>query len=170
MIKNDERGISLFVAVIVMSILLFISFAAVNISIKGNLFATSGRDSQYAFYAADAGIECAVYWDSKSDKFATSTPGSPISCVGLNIAGDGSVGSDSISGTSTITRIGGGGNANPTSVFGFTLNQGSNPVSSCAIVTVTKNTNGTTYVKSRGYNTCDTSNPRRLERGIEMTY
>ncbi len=85
------------------------------------------------------------------------------------MSGNGSSGSDAIMGTSTLTRIGGGGSSNPTSVFGFIMNTGSNPVSHCTIVTVTKNTNGTTYVKSRGYNTC-ASNPRRIERGIEVTY
>jgi hypothetical protein len=51
-IKN--RGVSLFISVVLMSILLFVSFAVVNITIKGSLFATSGRDSQFAFYAAEA--------------------------------------------------------------------------------------------------------------------
>ena len=164
-----NKGMTLFIAVVVMGILLFISFAVVNITLKNTLFASSGRDSQYAFYAADAGLECALYWDSKFDSFATSTSGNIITCAGNNMSGNGSSGSDAIMGTSTLTRIGGGGSSNPTSVFGFIMNTGSNPVSHCTIVTVTKNTNGTTYVKSRGYNTC-ASNPRRIERGIEVTY
>lgn len=72
--------------------------------------------------------------------------------------------------TAAIAGGGGGGSTNTTSTFGFTLNQGENPTNACAIVTVTKNPDGTTYIKSRGYNTCDTSNPRRIERGVEVTY
>jgi hypothetical protein len=155
---------TLFIAVVVMGILLFISFAVVNITLKSTLFASSGKDSQFAFYAADAGLECALYWDAKFNSFATSTSGSPINCGGTSLSNNAS-----ISGTSTLTRIGGGGSGNPTSTFGFTMNAGSNPVSHCAIVTVTKNLNGSTYVKSRGYNTC-ANNPRRIERGIEVTY
>lgn len=164
MIKN--KGMTLFIAVSIMGVLLFISFAVVGIAIKGSLFATSGRDSQFAFYAADAGLECALHWDSKYEpsKFATSTAGT-ITCAGQTI----STGT-TISGTSTVSRIGGGGSANPTSYFGFKLDQGLNQLQHCAIVSVTKNTNGTTYIKSRGYNTCDTSHPRRVERGIEVTY
>lgn len=160
---------TLFIAVTIMGILLFISFAVVSIALKGSIFATSGRDSQYAFYAADAGIECVVYWDTKFEpsKFATSTAGS-ITCAGQTVTTNSQA---PIYGTSTNSLIGGGGNANPTSRFGLRFNLvGSNPVNSCAIVTVTKNTNGTTYVKSRGYNTCSASDPRRLERGVEVTY
>ena len=144
---------TLFIAVVIMGILLFITFAVINITMKASLFASSGRDSQYAFYAADAGLECALYWDTKFDSFATSTPApNTITCA------------------TQTSSVGGGGDANPTSTFNFDLNQGANAVPYCAIVTVTKNTNGSTYIKSRGYNTCDTSNPRRVERGIEVDY
>lgn len=164
-----NKGMTLFIAVVIMSILLFISFAVANIAIKGSLFATSGRDSEYAFYAADAGIECAIYWDSRFDpsKFATSTTGgagSPINCNGANITNG-----SAIPGTTTAVLIG-GTLANPVSTFYFDMNQGSNPVPYCAIVTVTKNADGSTYIKSRGYNTCTISNPRRVERGVEVTY
>jgi len=165
--SRKKAGMTLFIAIVIMGLLLFISFAVINITIKGSLFATSGRDSQYAFYAADSGMECAIYWDSQVDpsKFDTSTASS-ITCAGLSVSGG-----DTIYGTSTPARIGGGGSSNPTSVFGLKFNlTGNNPVSSCAIVTVTKNANGTTHIYSRGYNTCDTSNPRRVERGVEVSY
>ncbi len=168
-ISNYSKGMTLFIAVTVMSILLIISYAVINIAIKGSQFATSGRDSQFAFYGAEAGLECAIYWDSESNSFSTSTPGSPISCGGSSLATD-----VAITGTTTLTRIGGGGDANQTSTFGFVMNvSGSNPVDHCAVVTVRKYYSGPdliTYIKSRGYNTCDVSNPRRVERGIEVTY
>jgi len=169
-----NRGITLFIAVVVMSILLFISFAVVNIAVKSSLFSNSGRDSEYAFYAADAGLECAFYWDSKFDSFATSTSGgigSPVECDGMAISNG-----SSIPGRSEATLIG-GAQTDPlgTSIFYFDMNRGSEQVSSCAIVTVEKTYSGSplvlkTHIKSRGYNTCDTSNSRRVERGIEVTY
>lgn len=170
-IIDNRAGMTLFMTLMITSILLFISFAVINIGLKATSFATSGRDSQYAFYAADSGVECAMYWDSKpatGSAFATSTSGDSLNftCAGSSDINTG----QAVAGTSTLSRIGGGGDANPTSVFGFVMNQGTNPVNYCAIVTVTKNTNGTTYIKSRGYNTCDTSNPKRVERGVEVTY
>lgn len=164
--KNKQSGVTLFIAVVIMGILLFISFAVSNITAKGSLFASSGRDSQFAFYAADAGIECAIYWDTKFDpsKFDPSVSGSPITCAGSTITSG-----QAIPGQSTTTLIGGGG-SNLISTFSFVLNQGINPVPHCAIVAVTKRVDGTTHIKSKGYNTCDTNNPRRVERGVEVTY
>lgn len=162
--NNRKKGITLFIAIVVMSILLIISFAVINIAIKGTQFATMGRDSQFAFYAADAGLECALYWDSKYNAFSTSSPGVlEIECNNQTI----STGSE-ISGTSTLARIGGGGSSNPASIFGFSIDEDLN-LDSCVVVTVTKNTDGSTYIKSRGYNTCDIYNNRRIERGIEIT-
>ena len=175
-----NRGMTLFIAVTIMGILLFISFAVVNITIKSTLLASSGRDSQFAFYAADSGLECALYWDSQKDAFATSTSGDVLD---FKCAGSADLNSNqAILGTSTLSRIGGGGDTNPTSTFGFVMNQGLNSVPHCAIVTVYKyyadksspldgyKETLMTYIKSRGYNTCEMTNPRRVERGIEVTY
>jgi hypothetical protein len=163
-----NKGMTLFIAITVTAVLLFISFVVVNIAIKGSLFASSGRNSQYAFYAADAGVECAIYWDSRTDtsKFDTDISGSPISCGG-HIMSTG----QAITGTSTLTLIGGGGPSQRTSSFGFVLDQGGSSMPSCVVVTVEKRlSDGKTYINSRGYNTCDVSNPRRFERGIEVDY
>ena len=169
-IFGSNRGISLFIAVTIMGILLLISYAVVNITIKGTQFATSGRDSQYAYYAAESGIECAEYWDAKNDVFATTTAGTILRCGDQsNIVGGQSMVSF---GTSTNTRIGGGGDTNQTSVFGLTFAAGTDGVGTCAVITVRKYYQGSilkTYIKSRGYNTCAASS-RRVERGIEVSY
>lgn len=173
---KEERGITLFIAVVIMGILVFISFAVVNIAAKSALFASSGRDSKFAFYAADAGLECALFWDATPDasKFSTSTTGGSITCGGTSASPNVISVGDDIAGTSTtITQIGGGGDSSPVSVFGFDLNDGSHPVPYCVIVTVHKYYEDSrlwTYIKSRGYNTCDANNPRRIERGIEVYY
>ncbi|MEK9185545.1 MAG: hypothetical protein AAB863_02105 [Patescibacteria group bacterium] len=168
--ENSTRGFSLFISVIVMGSLLLIAFSVANISVKETEFSTSNRESQYAIFAADAGVECALYWDAKHPSelsaFATSTSGSPISCAGVLI-GNG----QTIPGTTTAVLIGGGGSGNPTSAIYFPMNIGSNPTNACVIVTITKNQNGSTYISSYGYNQCaNPSDPRRVERGIEVTY
>jgi hypothetical protein len=167
-IFNSQKGFSIFIGVAVAGTLLLVAFSLSKIIFRQLQNTYFSRESQYAIFAADAGIECALYWDSKIDpsRFATSSPGNiPISCGDYTM-----LTGDSINGTSTLTRIGGGGSVNPTSTFGFALDQGANPVPYCAIVTVTKRSDGTTYIKSRGYNTCSISNPRRVERGVEVTY
>src|SRR3989344_3546084 len=83
---SAERGITLFIAVIASSLLLLVSLAVVNITYKDILFSSSARDSQFAFYAADSGVECAMYWDFKNPSnisaFAITTEGTPrtINC------------------------------------------------------------------------------------------
>jgi len=88
--KKDKRGFTLFVALVVSSILLAVGLSLGDIALKQLVFASAGSDSQVAFYAADSGAECGLYWDRKSQTgdtvddgaFSTSTtdysPGGPM--------------------------------------------------------------------------------------------
>lgn len=159
-----KQGFSLFLAIIVIGALILIAFSVVAISVKETEFSVSNRESQFAIFAADAGIECAAYWDAKPavSKFDPATSGSPINCAGVSIAN----GSANIYGTTTANLIG----ASPISTFSFPLNAGANPTNACIVVMVYKNANGSTHINSYGYNTCSLTDPRRVERGIEITY
>ncbi len=71
--RLNSKGFTLFVALIVTSLLLAIAFSLSDIVLKQLVFSQSARESQIAFYAADSGAECALYWDRK-DEFGSSTP------------------------------------------------------------------------------------------------
>ncbi|HJL55715.1 MAG: hypothetical protein QGH85_00950 [Candidatus Pacebacteria bacterium] len=151
---NDElkikkkKGFALLYSVLIASVLLAIGLAIFNITIKELLLSSLGRDSQFAFYAADTGAECALYWDFVGGAFASSSPSS-IECAGTIIDG-----------------MGGKPYGVPST---FTLDFSPEPY--CVTVSVTKYDAPTrTIVESRGYNTCDTTNPRRVERAIRATY
>ncbi|OHA92510.1 MAG: hypothetical protein A2665_02645 [Candidatus Zambryskibacteria bacterium RIFCSPHIGHO2_01_FULL_46_30] len=153
-IINKERGFTLFIALVVMGTLLLITAGIASLATRQALISASNRESQHAFYAADTGIECALYWDVKNptgiSAFATSTS-SNITCDG------------------TPATVGGGGDSNPTSIFSFILT----PDPYCVAVAVTKvYISGVlrTTIESQGYNTCDLSNPRRVERAVRATY
>lgn len=147
-ILKQSRGFTLLYAVLIASLLLAIGLAIFNITLKEFLLSSAARDSQFAFYAADTGIECAVFWDIQGNAFATSTT-STIECAGQS-----------------IPNVGGAGFDNP-SVFTIDLA----PQPYCATVSVTKQQSPRrTIIESKGYNTCDTSNPRRVERAIRATY
>lgn len=146
--KIKNKGFALLYSVLIASVLLAIGLAIFNITIKELLLSSLGRDSQFAFYAADTGAECALYWDFKGNAFATSSTSS-IECAGNIIEG-----------------MGGGGYGVPSI---FTLDFSPEPY--CSIVSVIKyELPSRTVIESRGYNTCDTSNPRRVERAIRATY
>jgi Tfp pilus assembly protein PilX len=156
-----KNGYALYTAIIVTALFLIISYSVVNLSVRQLALSTLGSESHIAFYNADSGLECAMFWDIKNgfiSSFSTTTSSS-ISCNGQNIT----TGSQTVSTNPTqSSRIGGGGSSNPTSIFQVNLTKG------CAIVSVTKNTNGTTLIESRGYNLC--SGNDRYERGIRVQY
>ena len=152
--QKQNRGFTLLIAVLVSGILLALGFAIFNIASKELTLASSGRESQFAFYAADSGIECALYWDYQEDAFSTSSPQQPT-CAGAEVTNY-NVNFDA--GTDTYTTT-----------FSFIL--GNAIARPCTDVTITRNFSPTrTTVIAAGYNTCVTSNPRRIERAIRVQY
>ena len=68
-----QRGFTLLLAALVSSIVLAVGAAIFGIAQKQVLLSAIGRDSQFAFYAADTAAECALYWDFRCSYFASST-------------------------------------------------------------------------------------------------
>src|SRR3989344_2922411 len=124
-----NKGFTLFIAMIVMGTLLLIAAGIVNLAVRQSLISSSGRESQEAFYAADSGIECVLYWDIQNPNgvsaFSTST-GSTIFC------------NRDANNPSNQWTVGG----SYTSVVNLTFR----PDSYCAIVTVIKGIDGSTRV------------------------
>lgn len=93
---NGKRGFALLLAALVASIVLALGASIYTLASKEVQLSATGRDSQFAFYAADSAAECALYWDARSDKhpysFATSTdskgslaPATQIFCDGKQV-------------------------------------------------------------------------------------
>lgn len=170
-IKGNKRGVAIFIAVIAVASLMLISVAISNISYKEQLISQSGRDSRVAFFAADAGAECALFHDLKGGHDAAFLFSTSINMVtDPVICDDNVINADvDLSGNVAVTR------------FYFNLDS---PPEACAFVTVTK-TDGVegieTTIESSGYNVaCSGSqfNPtiggsggsRNLERTLKITY
>lgn len=159
-----EQGFTLFIAIVVTASLLLVSTGIISLAVKEAFLTSAARESQHAFYAADTGIECAIYWDIKN-------PG------GLSAFDTGSQTNINCNADSANTQE---GKTNPTpqavggpsgiSTFTITfLKSPPVPNTPCAVVTVTKIGN-TTKIESLGYNTCDPTNPRRVERAVRVRY
>lgn len=160
---KKQKGISLFIAVLVASVATLFSFAISNIALREVILAQTGRDSQLAFYAANSGIECALFWDLKNSAFRPELGQRSIECNGQNVNFTmlGNVGGD---GTTSWTH----GN-----LGFFSLGSGDG----CFTISVSKKVSGTgegqvveTELISRGYNVCDFNSPRVLERAIRVMY
>jgi Tfp pilus assembly protein PilX len=149
-----QRGFTLMIAVLMGSILLAIGSAIYNILSKEVLFSASGRESQFAFYAADGGIECTLYQDYVNDAFAMTNPPDSITCNNETVP---------------VTRTFDSGTGTYTSTFDFSL--GTTATDPCVSVTVQRRFSPTrTTIDAAGHNTCVTDNPRRIERSIRITY
>jgi hypothetical protein len=58
-----QRAFVLLYAVMTSTIVLAVGVSIISIALKQLAISTLGRESQYAFYAANTGAECALYWD-----------------------------------------------------------------------------------------------------------
>jgi Tfp pilus assembly protein PilX len=155
---KPPRGFTLLLAVLISGILLALGLAIYNIVSKQVILSSAGRESQFAFFAADTGIECVLYWDSKFDAFS-STSAQAISCGSDRPTTTLRTYLENPSHTMTTT----------TSTFSFSLAEGiANP---CVDIKVVRSENPTrTTVEALGHNTCVISNPRRIERAIRVQY
>ncbi|MEX0917158.1 MAG: hypothetical protein WDZ90_01400 [Candidatus Paceibacterota bacterium] len=148
--SQSERGFTLLLSVLISSLLLAIGLAIFNITIKELILSSSGRESQFAFYAADTGAECALFHDFQRGAFSTSSPAANLECIDEEWE---VTSSSPVPGTYTRT---------------FSID--SEPHCMTVVVTKEEGPPVTTSIEARGYNTCDTGNPRRVERAIRVTY
>ncbi|OHB02496.1 MAG: hypothetical protein A3F53_01755 [Candidatus Zambryskibacteria bacterium RIFCSPHIGHO2_12_FULL_48_10] len=148
-----KKGFTLFLAVVVMGTLLLIATGITALAVKQSLISVSGRESQIAFYAADTGLECALYWDVKNPSGSSAFDPSTSSTINCNQDANNGGNQWVVGGSSAST---------------FTMTFLPDP--SCAIVTVTKLTGNATRIESLGYNTCNSESSRRVERAIRATY
>lgn len=172
-VDSDERGFTLLFAVLVSTLVLAVGASIISMALRQVVLSGVGRDSQFAFYASNTGIECALYWDLNSTvDFATSSDSDQevnIRCANSDIT--------------TEEVADGGGDAQ--TKFRIEFNDvGNNSeinnvnVTYCVDVYVKKTIRDVsgeqkrmlTSILARGYNTCDPENPRRIERGLELNY
>jgi hypothetical protein len=186
--KSKKAGFTILYAILIAGLLLAVGVSIFNISIREFNLSLYANQSQEAMFAADAGYECAFFWndsrfiDSAGNLyrgFATSTESAvmvkPIMKCGTRF--------------SAFNPVAGGGDLDmrdpyisavdaTSAVSNFILyldgtESDPNFTGKCAVVSVTNSLvsgAAVTQIDSRGYNTCDGSNPRIVERGITLYY
>ena len=135
---EPPRGFALLIAIIFMSVMLAIGLSLGMLAFKQEQLTSTALRAQDAFYAADAGLECALYADQKQDMFNydtyMTTKNTPaVSCEGLVTSFSSSLGRRDLIFTGRMPI------ANNTE---------------CADITVYKpsRSNAQTYIYSQGYN------------------
>jgi hypothetical protein len=184
-----NAGYTMLFAVLVSTVLLSIGIFILNVSKKEVLLSAIGRESALAFYAADGGVECAHYWNAQLNTplgfDSTGVQGNggvggntkDISCGGQNITpffSPSSPGTPPISHVTINIKI---DPSTPMPIYpGFcaevkvkkeyvkdtiTTTDSLGAATTRDVYSVIKTT-----IDSRGYNTCVTGDPRRVERGL----
>jgi len=162
-IKNN-KGFALLFSVLISSLLLTIGLSIFSIALKELAISTATRQSIHAFYAADSGRECVLYWDQKGGMVpsleSTGVYGGEIKCGSdrTNLVQAGS-----LTGTSRIPTTG-----SPN----FYVVSDDGPDFANFYVNIVKNwTSDNSKIKTTinvyGY---DSANDDRVERAIELTY
>ena len=165
--RSTRRGFTLLYSVLVASLVLSIGVGIASIVLKELVLASTGRESQFAFYTADSGVECALFSDFQSaGAFATSTDSkyqNPNPCQPHTISCNGQ---NNITVTPVCSDV-----YNAVNTFTLSL------APACAAVTVTKTADALksgaskTTIESRGQNDCaGLTNPFRVERAIRVKY
>lgn len=161
---NRNAGFTLLIAIIFMSVMLTFGLALGSLGYKQEVLASSAIESQYAFYAADTGLECALYFDQQRNFFDyashdASHPPTLITCSGA-----------------TATQLSYSYDATQLVVKERVSLDADTTHPRCADVTVYKPASaGTTYLFSQGYDVpCSTvespSGARFVSRGINAHY
>ena len=139
MIKQ-KKGITLLLAILISSLILTLGIGVFTLLFSEIKISEIAKESFIAFYAADSGIECAIFWDTAANAFSTS------STFSINCDGD--------------TFIVGGSSG--VSSFTIPFDNGS-----CTEVRVTKGVE--TVITSQGRNTCAPSSIT-VQRGLRVNY
>lgn len=197
-LKTYKKGFVLAFSLLISSTVLALAFGIFNILLKQIVLTSSAKDSQIAFYAADAGAECALYWDTHTSRNPVGLPNDqfPYNYTGmfglsvdnpdrlgyplapqvradlsnplLFLCGASMVQDFEVEDTSGVDSVPG-----QVTLSNFTFNLTSDG-KVCSRVVVLKRYNSEggfdTIIRSRGYNDCNTGSSRRLERAIEVKY
>jgi type II secretory pathway pseudopilin PulG len=181
---NTTSGFTLLFSILVATMVVAIGATIISIAIRQTILSGTSRESQYAFYAANTVLECAYYWDTvdleefegkfvfpapdTDDGLIDSNDQSIVTCSGVNII----TGAENDN-NAWVQNL---GNGETTFYLKITNQVSLTDIPSyayCAEATVKKENDGRvikTTIEAKGYNTCDITNPRRVERGLIQYY
>lgn len=198
---SRSKGFTLLFAVLVAVVVLSVSISMISVSIKQNRLSAIGKESLYAFYAANTALECAMYWDYHEPAGNTGLFVFPNQVESLEQQYiQNNIESVKCAGTSIITKDGApdiefldedwwveaGNNPNNNTTFKIAIYPDDDDAVAlgvndearilCAEVSVRKEEPNNvdfrylTRIEAQGYSSCDTTNPRTVQRGLVIEY
>jgi len=152
--KINQKGYALLFTVVMVSIISLLAFGLANTTLKQLILSLGAKDSQVAFFQSDMAVECALYIETR-DIYKT--------------AGGYSCGVDK-NGSAYNLTIG-----SPSSISGKTTYLINPPnvdsLDPCFRIKIIKeNSEQKTTILASGYNICNLTKDRTVERTIEIIY
>ena len=170
--KHTERGFTVLIATVVVTIVLAIGLSILDITLKQVVFAGVARSSEIAFQAADAAMECVRFNDvSTAAGGAFDIPDGPLSAECFEVTADNS-GSSSLGGEQSYTWEW-DGVCSIASVYKFYSDTGDADMDAAGITTRDCPQGVTcTVVKARGYDrSCaNIGETGTVERELTLVY
>lgn len=150
--KNTSAGFALLLALLVVSVVITVGLTILDITTKQVRLAASAADSEGAYSAANAGVECAMHWRRIST--TTMENGSPLSGVAC-------FGSTKATSSESLTTAGG-----ESYVYNLAYDWGAAPAQRCSQITllVTKSGSGTSTITNANLKTKIPSYPGSSDR------
>jgi len=151
--RISQSGFALLYSVIVISLILTIAISISNVTYKQTILSGLARDSQIAFYQADAGVECGLFYDVARGMFPQGTllvnAPSTIDCGGKLLKIDDTASSDDY--------------------FVYVLEGSTEPCYTIVLDKTDLALGISSVIRAFGHNIC-TPGPRQVERALEVRY
>jgi hypothetical protein len=151
--QNTTKGFAMLFTVLVISVILSIALGISDLTFRQTLLSNSAKNSQLAFYQADSGVECGMYYDLTAGQLpqGTTVQNAPlrINC-----------------GNSTASLVTEQSN---TDYFVYQQNVSDNSPCYSIIFDKTHAVSAKDIVSSRGFSTCQ-ANAQQVERGLSVSY
>ena len=157
-IQKTQEGYAILFAVVVVSIISMLAIGLSNTTYKQLVLSSLANDSQISYYQSDTATECALYADNVLAM--TSASPSPWEC---------GVDANNQNFSFTISNPSGGA-SDYTLTSSLEQKKATIP---CFNFNVSKKLGGSpvsTVIDAYGYNSCDKTNQKTVEREIEVTY
>lgn len=152
---NQEKGFALLFTVLIISLILSIALSISNLTLKQAVLSGLVRDSQIAFYQADAAVECGLYQDTVLGLFPVGT--TPDSVPRGFYCGNTLLELDELQ--SSVDHF----------VYRYTASPETAPCYNIVFDKTTPTDTTAATIQGYGYNSC-LSGPRQVERALEVQY
>ncbi len=157
---QPNQGFAMLFTVLLISLVLSIALGISNIAFKQTILSSLAKDSQIAFYQADAGAECGLYYDFTVNAPLGAFPeGSTYGYAQSNFP-------ELTCGEETLEL-----QPPPLSSADYFVYQceATSSLAPCFNIIFDK-TGSENMIRSFGYNIYDESHPRQVERALEVRY